>query len=180
MSLGSDGDEGGGLGRSKTTLSVPLASGGDDGPRSAGAPTRSNTVLNTARASPNAAIGGPVRGLSVRRGGSPPATNKPAPGPPPPAKGMLRSSSVISMNMLTLSKKEEVDSPKFMTTILILMLTNRRHRCPMLLRTVWLLGLVRTRRRVQPHPREPLLPVLGPGALPPAATPLAHSAVGDL
>jgi tetratricopeptide (TPR) repeat protein len=82
----SDGDEGGGLGRSKTTLNVPLASGGDDGPRSAGAPTRSNTVLNTARASPNAAIGGPVRGLSVRRGGSPPATNKPAPGPPPPAK----------------------------------------------------------------------------------------------
>lgn len=96
-SLGSNPDESSGLARSKTTLNVPsnardLTSGGGDGgdgPRSAGgAPARSNTVLNTARASPNAGIGGPVRGLSVRRGGSPPATNKPAAGPPPPSKGM--------------------------------------------------------------------------------------------
>ncbi|KAJ6602153.1 hypothetical protein B0H10DRAFT_1823402 [Mycena sp. CBHHK59/15] len=64
------------LARSKTTLNVPsnareLTSGGDAGGRSpggaGGAPVRSNTVLNTARASPNAGIGGPVRGLSVRR-----------------------------------------------------------------------------------------------------------------
>ncbi|KAJ7128987.1 NADPH oxidase regulator NoxR [Mycena crocata] len=103
----SDGDEPSGLGRSKTTLSVPsnareLTSGGGEGAgggggggptRSAsasatmGAPVRSNTVLNTARASPNAGMGGPVRGLSVRRGGSPPAGNKPmAAAPPPPTK----------------------------------------------------------------------------------------------
>jgi hypothetical protein len=87
-------DDGAGLARSKTTLNVvSKPSGGDiDGAptRSAsaggGAPTRSNTVLNTARASPNAGMGGPVRGLSVRRG-SPPAGNKPLPGgPPPPSK----------------------------------------------------------------------------------------------
>ncbi|KAJ7502895.1 NADPH oxidase regulator NoxR [Mycena galericulata] len=90
-----DVDEPSGLARSKTTLNVPsnardLTSGGDgDGPRAAssGGPARSNTVLNTARASPNAGIGGPVRGLSVRRGGSPPGANKPlAAAPPPPGK----------------------------------------------------------------------------------------------
>ncbi|KAJ6593589.1 NADPH oxidase regulator NoxR [Mycena capillaripes] len=87
-----------GLARSKTTLNVPsnareLTSGGGDGPArspSTSGPVRSNTVLNTARASPNAGMGGPVRGLSVRRGGSPPAANnKPLPGaggPPPPGK----------------------------------------------------------------------------------------------
>lgn len=97
--LGGDANEPG-LARSKTTLNVPsnareLTSGGDGGGgRSpggvSGGPARSNTVLNTARASPNAGMGGPVRGLSVRRGGSPPATNKPlAAAPPPPGKGML-------------------------------------------------------------------------------------------
>ncbi|KAJ6499421.1 NADPH oxidase regulator NoxR [Mycena sanguinolenta] len=80
------------LSRSKTTINVvSKPSGGDEGaparPAAGGGPVRSNTVLNTARASPNAGIGGPVRGLSVRRGGSPPAGNKPLPGgPPPPAK----------------------------------------------------------------------------------------------
>ncbi|KAJ7729531.1 NADPH oxidase regulator NoxR [Mycena maculata] len=77
-----------GLARSKTQINVPsnareLTSG--DEPRAA-APARSNTVLNTARPSPNAGMGGPVRGLSVRRGGSPPAGNKQAAAPPPPAK----------------------------------------------------------------------------------------------
>ncbi|KAJ7714933.1 hypothetical protein B0H14DRAFT_3522854 [Mycena olivaceomarginata] len=51
---------------------------------------RAATPCSTPRgASPNAGMGGPVRGLSVRRGGSPPAGNKPLPGaggPPPPAK----------------------------------------------------------------------------------------------
>jgi hypothetical protein len=93
------------LARSKTTLNVvskPSGGDGDSAPigRSAstgsggggggsGPVARSNTMLNTARASPNAGIGGPVRGLSVRRGGSPPAGNKPLPaagGPPPPSK----------------------------------------------------------------------------------------------
>ncbi|KAJ6497758.1 NADPH oxidase regulator NoxR [Mycena sanguinolenta] len=80
------------LSRSKTTLNVvSKPSGGDDGALAGspagGGPARSNTVLNTARASPNAGMGGPVRGASVRRGGSPPAANKPLPGgPPPPAK----------------------------------------------------------------------------------------------
>ncbi|KAF7375880.1 P-type phospholipid transporter [Mycena sanguinolenta] len=65
------------LSRSKTTLNVvSKPSGGDDGapaaPPAGGGPARSNTVLNTARASPNAGMGGPVRGPSVRRGGSPP------------------------------------------------------------------------------------------------------------
>ncbi|KAJ7497006.1 NADPH oxidase regulator NoxR [Mycena latifolia] len=101
-----DGDDSGGLARSKTTLNVPsnareltsggggAGAGGGGGPtRSAstsgamGGPTRNNTVLNTARASPNAGIGGPVRGLSVRRGGSPPGANgPPAEAPPPPSK----------------------------------------------------------------------------------------------
>ncbi|KAJ6558446.1 NADPH oxidase regulator NoxR [Mycena vulgaris] len=108
-----DGDASGGLARSKTTLNVPsnareLTSGGDGGggggggntpTRSAsasaamGGPTRNNTVLNTARASPNAgmggpaAMGGPVRGLSVRRGPSPPNGNSPpAEAPAPPSK----------------------------------------------------------------------------------------------
>ncbi|KAJ7690705.1 hypothetical protein B0H17DRAFT_1064533 [Mycena rosella] len=100
-----DADEGG-LARSKTTLNVPSnarelisggGGGGDDdggaGPKrsasasaSMGGPTRSNTVLNTARASPNAGMGGPVRGLSVRRGGSPPGGNSPTEAPAPPVK----------------------------------------------------------------------------------------------
>ncbi|KAJ7350408.1 NADPH oxidase regulator NoxR [Mycena albidolilacea] len=94
--LGTDDEGTAPLMRSKTTLNViSKPSGGDDGgapTRSAStgsAPARSNTMLNTARASPNAGMGGPVRGLSVRRGGSPPAGNKPLPGaggPPPPAK----------------------------------------------------------------------------------------------
>ncbi|KAJ7251755.1 hypothetical protein B0H12DRAFT_1118761 [Mycena haematopus] len=87
-------DEGTPLVRSKTTLNVvskPSGGGDADGaparsPSTGGGPARSNTVLNTARASPNAGMGGPVRGLSVRRGGSPPADNKPSGGPPPPAK----------------------------------------------------------------------------------------------
>lgn len=96
-SVGTSPDEPSGLVRSKTTLNVPsnareLTSGGGDGgdsPRSAGgAPVRSNTMLSTTRAPPGAGIGGPVRGLSVRRGGSPPGSNKPlAAAPPPPAKG---------------------------------------------------------------------------------------------
>ncbi|KAJ7209672.1 NADPH oxidase regulator NoxR [Mycena pura] len=97
-----DGDGPSGLGRSKTTLNVPsnareLTSpgGGDTGggnsapTRSAstggmGGPARSNTVISTGRPSPNATIGGPVRGLSVRRGGSPPASTTKA---LPPAGG---------------------------------------------------------------------------------------------
>jgi hypothetical protein len=67
-------------------------------------------MLNTARASPNAGMGGPVRGLSVRRGGSPPAGNKPLPGaggPPPPAKGTL---SILFRNQasnICLSRKRQ-------------------------------------------------------------------------
>ncbi len=43
---------------------------------------RSNTQITPGRASANAAIGGPVRGLSVRRPGASPGTaNQPAPPP---------------------------------------------------------------------------------------------------
>ncbi|KAF9460762.1 NADPH oxidase regulator NoxR [Collybia nuda] len=80
------------LERSKTTLNVPnnareltssqglvsRSSGGQDG----GGPTRSNTIITPGRPSPG--IGGPVRGLSVRRpGASPSVTSAP---PAPPAK----------------------------------------------------------------------------------------------
>ncbi|KAK7057495.1 P-type phospholipid transporter [Favolaschia claudopus] len=97
------------LARSKTTLNVvSKPSGGDGGvsPISRSASTggaalpRSNTVLNTGRPSPNAGIGGPVRGLSVRRGGSPPGGNKPLPaaasGPPPPAKEVAPNPSRLT------------------------------------------------------------------------------------
>ncbi|KAF8178513.1 hypothetical protein K438DRAFT_1843854 [Mycena galopus ATCC 62051] len=74
------------LGRSKTTLNVVSRPSGGDSDRAlsrpvpAGAgPTRNNTMLNTARASPN--VG------TSSRGGSPPASNKPLPsGPPPPSE----------------------------------------------------------------------------------------------
>lgn len=63
-----------------------------------GGPARSNTVINTGRPSPNATIGGPVRGLSVRRGGSPPAgaTAKPL----PPAGGPAAGKGIISTALL--------------------------------------------------------------------------------
>ncbi|KAJ7072604.1 NADPH oxidase regulator NoxR [Mycena amicta] len=92
------------LARAKTTLNVPSNAREVTSPDSAparspstsGDPARSNTVLNTGRPSPNAGIGGPVRGLSVKRG-SPPGANKPLPpatrnSPPPgPAKGQPAS-----------------------------------------------------------------------------------------
>jgi len=65
------------LGRSKTTLNVP-----SNPPRSAGGPSplgRSNTQISPAKPSAAAGIGGPVRGLSVRRPADAP--------PPPPSKG---------------------------------------------------------------------------------------------
>ncbi|KAJ6586043.1 hypothetical protein B0H19DRAFT_926896 [Mycena capillaripes] len=74
--------------RSKTMLNdVSKPSGSDGGGASArsataGGPARSNTIL-TGKALPGAGIGGPVRGLSVRRGGAPPMVNA---GPPPPAQ----------------------------------------------------------------------------------------------
>lgn len=45
--------------------------------------TRSNTQITPARASPNAAIGGPVRGLSVRKPGASPGNAPPPPGKEP-------------------------------------------------------------------------------------------------
>jgi len=57
------------LGRSKTTLNVPanareLTSGSKE---DTSALTRANTFITPSRASPNVAMGGPARGLSVRR-----------------------------------------------------------------------------------------------------------------
>ncbi|KAF7362155.1 P-type phospholipid transporter [Mycena venus] len=91
------------LARSKTTLNVVSKPSGGDGATSpiarsastgggggGGGPARSNTVLNTARASPNAGIGGPVRGLSVRRGGSPPCGQQAATGRRWPAAALER------------------------------------------------------------------------------------------
>ncbi|GLB37380.1 putative NADPH oxidase regulator [Lyophyllum shimeji] len=81
-----------GLERSKTTLNVPanareLTSGQGQSPQSARpgsdtTPVRSNTTMNV-RASPG--IGGPVRGLSVKRPGASP-TSPPSAPPAPPAK----------------------------------------------------------------------------------------------
>jgi len=73
-------DSAAGLGRAKTTLNVPA-----NLPRSADAPapiSRSNTQITPTKPSAGAGIGGPVRGLSVRR----PQGDTPPP-PPPPAKG---------------------------------------------------------------------------------------------
>ncbi|KAF7375886.1 P-type phospholipid transporter [Mycena sanguinolenta] len=82
-------DDGPSLTRSKTTPNpvVTKPSGLPARSLSTGSgPMRSNTVLNTGRPSPNVGIGGPVRGLSVRRGGSPLTTNKPLAALPPPVK----------------------------------------------------------------------------------------------
>lgn len=77
-----------GLERSKTTLNVPsnareltAPSGGMNPPVSAGVVLdRSNTQITPGRPSANAQIGGPVRGLTVRRADSPGNVN--ARGPP--------------------------------------------------------------------------------------------------
>jgi tetratricopeptide (TPR) repeat protein len=63
-----------GLGRAKTTLNAP-----SNPPRSAAPIGRSNTQISPAKPSVAASIGGPVRGLSVRRQADQP--------PPPPSKG---------------------------------------------------------------------------------------------
>ncbi|KAK7045663.1 hypothetical protein VNI00_007496 [Paramarasmius palmivorus] len=71
------------LSRSKTTLNVPTNAreriSPDAGPSPLG---RSNTTIST-RAPPGAGMGGPVRGLSVKKASSPVAA---APPPAPPAK----------------------------------------------------------------------------------------------
>ncbi|KAF8973170.1 NADPH oxidase regulator NoxR [Flammula alnicola] len=88
-----EGPRSAGIERSKTTPALPptsarepssnrLPPSNDLPPTSAGV-TRSNTQITPARPSPNASIGGPARGLSIRRPGASP--NKPNP-PAPPAK----------------------------------------------------------------------------------------------
>ncbi|KAF8918162.1 NADPH oxidase regulator NoxR [Mucidula mucida] len=76
------------LARSKTTLNVPTNAREltSPGPNSAGAISRSNTTLNVR--SPGSSIGGPVRGLSVRRspGSSSPTGAAPPLAPTPPLK----------------------------------------------------------------------------------------------
>jgi len=54
----------------------------ESGPTSAGV-TRSNTQITAARPSPNAALGGPMRGLSIRKPGASPSNLN----PPVPPKG---------------------------------------------------------------------------------------------
>ncbi|KAL0581900.1 hypothetical protein V5O48_000129 [Marasmius crinis-equi] len=73
------------LSRSKTTLNVPSNARDRTSPVSetASAPvTRANTI--SGRGPPGAGMGGPVRGLSVKK--SSPVSPKPVSGPPPPAK----------------------------------------------------------------------------------------------
>ncbi|KAF9018437.1 NADPH oxidase regulator NoxR [Hymenopellis radicata] len=82
-----DFDTGPQLARSKTTLNVPTNSREliSPGPNSAGAITRSNTTLNVRP--PGSSMGGPVRGLSVRRSpGSSPTGAAPPLAPTPPLK----------------------------------------------------------------------------------------------
>ncbi|KAJ8076400.1 hypothetical protein AAF712_000095 [Marasmius tenuissimus] len=73
------------LSRSKTTLNVPTNARDRTSPspdETSSAPvTRSNTVLNRPT---GAGMGGPVRGLSVKKAS--PVSPKASPGPPPPAK----------------------------------------------------------------------------------------------
>ncbi|TFK23678.1 NADPH oxidase regulator NoxR [Coprinopsis marcescibilis] len=67
----SDSPRSAGLGRSQTTLNVASNARELTAPNSAGATVgRSNTTITTARPSPNATIGGPSRGMSVRRNDS--------------------------------------------------------------------------------------------------------------
>lgn len=86
----------GDLSRSKTTLNVPTNVRDRTSPvaETASAPmTRSNTVLN--RPTAGSGMGGPVRGLSVRKGASP-VSPKDNSGPPPPAKEENPSSNRIT------------------------------------------------------------------------------------
>ncbi|EIN06661.1 hypothetical protein PUNSTDRAFT_72366 [Punctularia strigosozonata HHB-11173 SS5] len=104
------GGGGAGLARAKTTLNVPanareriqgLSPGGPPPPDANGAGNgpsspngagvgRANTMTN-ARPPPGGGLGGPVRGLSVRKpGGPPPADDAPAPAPPAKAPGNSR------------------------------------------------------------------------------------------
>ncbi|ESK93692.1 nadph oxidase regulator [Moniliophthora roreri MCA 2997] len=72
------------LTRSKTTLNVPTNARERISPETSSAPiTRSNTMLNRPVA-PGAGMGGPVRGLSVKKASSP--VSAAAPPPAPPAK----------------------------------------------------------------------------------------------
>ncbi|TFK44440.1 NADPH oxidase regulator NoxR [Crucibulum laeve] len=83
-----EGPKSAGLERARTTLNVPsnareLTSGALRSPGAGPTITRNNTTITTARASPNASIGGPVRGLSVQRpGAAPPGVNLSPPSPP--------------------------------------------------------------------------------------------------
>ncbi|KDR75258.1 hypothetical protein GALMADRAFT_226928 [Galerina marginata CBS 339.88] len=88
-----EGPRSAGVERSKTTAGIAPSPARDAGntrlpsPKETPAPSgvaRSNTQITPARPSPNASIGGPVRGLSVRRPGASP--NNPPPAPAPPAK----------------------------------------------------------------------------------------------
>jgi hypothetical protein len=85
-----DGPRSAGVERSKTTANVTPSPARATSPKEAGPGaggiTRSNTQITPARASPNAGIGGPVRGLSVRRPGAPPNNAPAAAGPPVPGK----------------------------------------------------------------------------------------------
>ncbi|KAF9010469.1 NADPH oxidase regulator NoxR [Cyathus striatus] len=79
-----------GLERARTTINVTTTREGGPNLQSLRSPgsgpsmARNNTMINNARPSPNATVGGPVRGLSVRR----PGDNSPVnpQGPPPPTK----------------------------------------------------------------------------------------------
>ncbi|KIK68996.1 hypothetical protein GYMLUDRAFT_1001610 [Collybiopsis luxurians FD-317 M1] len=77
------------LGRANTTLNVPvnarerIAGGGSSDLDSAPAISRSNTSISPTKVSPAGGIGGPVRGLSVRKPGGPGGA---AAAPPPPIK----------------------------------------------------------------------------------------------
>jgi len=83
-----DGPRSAGVERSKTAPNVTPSIGRDNnaGPSmkeaapGGGSITRSNTQITPARPSPNAAIGGPVRGLSVRRPGVSPNAPPTVPG----------------------------------------------------------------------------------------------------
>jgi len=81
----SDGPRSAGVERSKTTVgSTTLRPISPKEGNPGASIARSNTQITPARPSPNASIGGPVRGLSVRKPGASP--NNPT-APAPPAKG---------------------------------------------------------------------------------------------
>jgi neutrophil cytosolic factor 2 len=114
------GGDGTRLPRMKTIGSLPARQGGSPVTERTPNITRSNTTLNTAKPTPNAAVGGPTRGLNVKR----PATSPKSPGSAEkerpvlsPVKGMFCNPPLYSRK-LTPRLQSKTPAPLLFTTII--------------------------------------------------------------